>query len=102
MTQYSEHNTQKPFTPITGDGSMQRRIDNGLCPKCATAWHEDETTCPVCSLTIMPSAMPEKMTWQEAVTIMEGVVSDYVHLMQSDDNSWPEKIIEAWKRIQKG
>jgi hypothetical protein len=50
----------------------------------------------------MPSAMPEKMTWQEAVTIMEGVVSDYVHLMQSDDNTWPEKIIEAWKRIQKG
>jgi hypothetical protein len=51
----------------------------------------------------MPSAVPEKMTWQEAVTIMEGVVSDYVHMMKSDeDNAWPEKIIEAWKRIQKG
>lgn len=51
----------------------------------------------------MPSAMPEKMTWQEAVTIMEGVVSDYVHMISSDeDNTWPNKITEAWKRIQKG
>lgn len=82
---------------------MQKRLDEGRCPKCGTAWHEDENTCPVCSLTIMPSAMPEKMTWQEAVTIMEGVVSDYVHMIASDeDNTWPNKITEAWKRIQKG
>ncbi len=42
-----------------GDGSMQRRLDDGRCPSCSTALdfvagHDDRTqyACPVCQLRI--------------------------------------------------
>lgn len=107
MNKYLEQDTPKTFTHVTGDGSMQRRMDNGLCPKCGTAWPEGEDTCPVCSLTVlMPDIAwrEEEMSWKEAVVIMEGVVKDYADMMTFDGEStaWPDKIIKAWKRIQKG
>jgi predicted amidophosphoribosyltransferase len=86
---------------------MQKKLDEGRCPKCGTAWPEGEDTCPVCSLTVL---MPDiawrenEMSWKEAIVIMEGVVKDYADMMTFDGESttWPEKIIKAWKRIQKG
>ena len=107
MTKYSEATTQKTSTHAIGDGSMQKRLDNGLCPKCGTAWPENEDTCPVCSLTmLMPEIRCRKqdMTWKEAVLIMESVVKDYAEMMtvEGEDTSWPKKIIKAWERIQKG
>lgn len=43
-----------------GDGSFQRRINDGLCPKCEVEMQfttdgleEDFMTCPVCSLTML-------------------------------------------------
>ena len=106
MNKYLEQDTPKTFTHAIGDGSMQRRMDNGLCPKCSTAWPQGEDTCPVCSLTVlMPDIAwrEEEMSWQEAVVIMEGVVRDYADMMTFDgESAWPDKIIKAWKRIQKG
>jgi len=55
---------------------------------------------------LMPEIRCRKqdMTWKEAVLIMESVVKDYAEMMAVDgeDTSWPEKIIKAWERIQKG
>jgi len=76
----------------------------------------------VCSLTVlMPDIAwrEEEMSWQEAVVVMEGVVRDYADMMTSahrkfkttkggwksfegESTAWPDKIIKAWKRIQKG
>jgi len=37
-----------------GDGSFQKAIDNGLCPRCEAAvdYHEEIVTCNVCDLTM--------------------------------------------------
>ena len=101
---------------IEGDGSFQKRIDEGRCPACTGALR-DNGSCSVCSLTITdmsdnisdrqeidmietqiePSiediaAEPERMSWQDAVTIIEELV------MQEES----EEVTTAWHRLLQG
>ena len=107
---------QKQSRYIEGDGTFQKRIDEGRCPAC-TGSLRDNGSCSVCSLTITdmsdnisdrqeidmietqiePSiediaAEPERMSWQDAVTIIEELV------MQEES----EEVTTAWHRLLQG
>ena len=115
-----------------GDGSWQKRLDAGQCPKCrhklephtVIAGVREGTQllkCPLCKLEIiqrdpkeapmmetklMPSeedlcAVPEKMSWQDAVSCIEEFMLKRTALWSKDDDE-EERVRAAWKRILQG
>ena len=108
-----------------GDGTWQKRLDAGQCPKCRHKLEFQEGTqslkCPLCKLEIiqrdpkevtmletklMPSeedlcAAPEKMYWSDAVSIIEDVIEDWLNDADISNEAEAE-VREAWKRILQG
>ncbi len=111
-----------------GDGTWQKRLDAGQCPKCRhkleffTTKKLSLLVCPLCKLEIisrdpkeipmletklMPSeedlcATPEKMYWSDAVSIIEGVIEDWLNDPEPVDKDTEAEVREAWKRILQG
>ena len=98
-----------------GDGTMQQRLDMGLCPKCQTALNPGPVTlCQCCGLEmsmnethLMPEASETKdMEWSTAVQVIDWCVSE----MLDKIHEWPDdygpgradEVMEAWQRILRG
>ena len=110
-----------------GDGTWQKRLDAGQCPKCRhkleffTTKKLSLLVCPLCKLEIiqrdpkeipmletklMPSeedlcAVPEKMSWQDAVSCIEEFMLKRTALWSKDDDE-EGRVRAAWKRILQG
>ena len=98
-----------------GDGTMQQRLDMGLCPKCQTALNPGPVTlCRCCGLEmsmnkthLMPEASPtESMEWSSAAMVIEVCVDEMLDkIAKNPDDYLPDadiEIIEAWQRILRG
>lgn len=99
---------------IEGDGSFQKLLDAGQCPRCKV-----QVPCG-CGLVIsqgdkdmnetklMPTeedlSANESMSWTSAVMLIEGLIMDEAEDVEHQDGS-PElaqEIRAAWKRILQG
>jgi len=109
-----------------GDGTWQKRLDAGQCPKCRNKLEFQQGTqslkCSLCKLEIiqrdpkevtmletklMPSeedfcATPEKMYWSDAVSIIEDVIEGWLNDPEPVDKDTEAEVREAWKRILQG
>ena len=110
-----------------GDGSWQKRLDAGQCPKCRHKLEsytvsgvrqahnievslckleiiqKDPKEIPMLETKLMPSeedfcAAPEKMYWSDAVSIIEDVIEDWLDDANISKDTEAE-VREAWKRI---
>ena len=59
---------------ILGDGSFQKAIDNGLCPRCEAAvdYHEEIVTCNVCDLTMAGAGIQKQKDPNQLELPLEG------------------------------
>lgn len=100
---------------IKGDGSFQKMLDAGQCPRCKV-----QVPCG-CGLQIIDGEvnmnetklMPteeeiclneESMSWADAISLIEGLILDEADDVEHQDGS-PElaqEIRQAWKRILQG
>ena len=86
---------------------------NRICPKCESLLKkikDKEYKCNVCGLWVVDSVvqvtenpdaitMEEDMEWSEAVKTIDKLVCLAVGLSEDQDT---ERLLRAWKRIQKG
>tara|TARA_R100000773_G_C4168885_1_gene83433 strand:- start:342 stop:605 length:264 start_codon:yes stop_codon:yes gene_type:complete len=86
---------------------------NRICPKCESLLKkikDEEYECNVCGLWVVDSmvrvtknpdaiTMEEDMEWSEAVKTIDKLVCLAVGLSKDQDT---ERLLKAWKRIQKG
>lgn len=106
-----------------GDGSMQKWLDAGCCPRCgatlSTRIAEGMFRCNICKLQVidkelemhetflMPdekeiSEVPPRMEWSEAVRTIEDVVEQWLTDPEPIGGEVEEKVRSAWQRILAG
>ena len=59
---------------ILGDGSFQKAIDNGLCPRCEAVvdYCEEIVTCSVCDLTMAGAGIQKQKNPDQTELPLEG------------------------------
>ena len=104
-----------------GDGSMQKRLDAGRCPRCDSVLNlhmaDGMVRCGICKLQIVDGISlagtvedketdicdsDQKMEWSEAVNIVEQVIEQWLMDPEPVDEAKENEVRSAWQRILAG